>query len=265
MDHPRSRGVYNLLTDPRLRDSGSSPLARGLPDRAFICAMHARIIPARAGFTRHRGVDQRLVRDHPRSRGVYSSTAASGRSPGGSSPLARGLPRGPDDQRRDPVDHPRSRGVYAIGGVRRDCEARIIPARAGFTRPEVLLGPVPADHPRSRGVYIDPDSFTDGIHGSSPLARGLPGARERAHRRDPDHPRSRGVYHAASGCTATMRGSSPLARGLLPRIPAGERVGRIIPARAGFTHRGLGPRVGGQDHPRSRGVYPTTSPGSSRA
>ena len=50
-------------------------------------------------------------------------------------------------------------------------------------------------------------------------------------------------------------GSSPLARGLpVDGVAQGDHVG-IIPARAGFTAV-AGPGVlGGQDHPRSRGVY----------
>ena len=54
-------------------------------------------------------------------------------------------------------------------------------------------------------------------------------------------------------------GSSPLARGLLTAIVHPEERPRIIPARAGFTHRLPGPPRRGQDHPRSRGVYPAGS------
>ena len=111
--------------------------------------------------------------------------------------------------------------------------------------------------------------------GSSPLARGLPrhwplraghvgiiparagftnpctDRRERA----ADHPRSRGVYADATMRGAMTVGSSPLARGLLDLGVQGGQAARIIPARAGFTHRGGLDRVACQDHPRSRGVY----------
>ena len=54
-------------------------------------------------------------------------------------------------------------------------------------------------------------------------------------------------------------GSSPLARGL-PSHPSRQRHrSRIIPARAGFTAELRGKRLGTQDHPRSRGVYESTS------
>ena len=50
-------------------------------------------------------------------------------------------------------------------------------------------------------------------------------------------------------------GSSPLARGLLLEEQDGPVVGRIIPARAGFTLRPEVRHLLAQDHPRSRGVY----------
>ena len=50
-DHPRSRGVYTLVTQDTGRYAGSSPLARGLPDPKTEPRRDERIIPARAGFT----------------------------------------------------------------------------------------------------------------------------------------------------------------------------------------------------------------------
>ena len=56
-----------------------------------------------------------------------------------------------------------------------------------------------------------------------------------------DHPRSRGVYWGCWGWLVLVWGSSPLARGLR-RVNLGlERLDRIIPARAGFTHGGAFP------------------------
>ena len=53
--------------------------------------MYARIIPARAGFTKGE-IDYTLSRpDHPRSRGVYRRHQQVQEYPQGSSPLARGL------------------------------------------------------------------------------------------------------------------------------------------------------------------------------
>ena len=76
-DHPRSRGVYVDEYQEPPRSQGSSPLARGL--RAVHRAGHhrLRIIPARAGFTTGRGGTPAGGADHPRSRGVYRTTARS--------------------------------------------------------------------------------------------------------------------------------------------------------------------------------------------
>ena len=53
-------------------------------------------------------------------------------------------------------------------------------------------------------------------------------------------------------------GSSPLARGLHHRPTHILQYRRIIPARAGFTNRGRWTPMECSDHPRSRGVYPST-------
>ena len=193
-DHPRSRGVYDLLARRDRRVPGSSPLARGLRAGGPSPASGPGIIPARAGFT-------------PRAlRGRATTT--------GSSPLARGLPpRKPSHggtKRIIPAragftraracawvrrgDHPRSRGVYdkyllTIEGrcgssplarglpeaaVGRQGRVGIIPARAGFTRASHHRDVRPRDHPRSRGVYFTRAVRRGSGRGSSPLARGLP-------------------------------------------------------------------------------------------
>ena len=72
----------------------------------------ARIIPARAGFTRPVRSGPSWLTDHPRSRGVYDGSGLSRMREQGSSPLARGL--------------------LAVG-VQGEAGAGIIPARAGFT------------------------------------------------------------------------------------------------------------------------------------
>ena len=192
-DHPRSRGVYPLHPVGGGDPPGSSPLARGLPDIGVSINGWSGIIPARAGFTRHRGVDQRLVRDHPRSRGVYIGWGSDFASTMGSSPLARGLPP-----------------AAPRGGQRQ----RIIPARAGFTNRSTGAPITTRDHPRSRGVYSRMPPQWRRRSGSSPLARGLPSFTWDADGRpgiiparagftnwigEPrcvtwDHPRSRGVY-----------------------------------------------------------------------
>ena len=50
-DHPRSRGVYMPPCERASDFAGSSPLARGLPERRRTISRPRGIIPARAGFT----------------------------------------------------------------------------------------------------------------------------------------------------------------------------------------------------------------------
>ena len=73
-DHPRSRGVYFPLLSISVVNSGSSPLARGLPWKHEADFTEAGIIPARAGFTQCSIMKVRTYTDHPRSRGVYVFT-----------------------------------------------------------------------------------------------------------------------------------------------------------------------------------------------
>ena len=70
-----------------------------------------------------------------------------------------------------------------------------------------------------------------------------------------DHPRSRGVYSRPLRALISIQGSSPLARGLLGATREGQKVVRIIPARAGFTDVSPDLMIESADHPRSRGVY----------
>ena len=233
-DHPRSRGVYDQRVDAPVEIQGSSPLARGLPDRRPVRRRDIRIIPARAGFTRPWGAREAAASDHPRSRGVYGGVGVSHGFASGSSPLARGLQ----------VD----RGALGV-------TQGIIPARAGFTMTATTAVLTRSDHPRSRGVYVRVVFARSPAVGSSPLARGLrahgggPGRRHRiiparaGFTRVPDiwecsrqdHPRSRGVYAGGHPPAGHDSGSSPLARGLLEGGHEPLVAGRIIPARAGFT------------------------------
>ena len=169
-DHPRSRGVYANEYWNVLITSGSSPLARGLRPFEPIRPGRVRIIPARAGFTCHPVRRERGRRDHPRSRGVYHTSAPPSSSQAGSSPLARGLPvarhwpgprtgiiparAGFTHRRRLGAGTPRIIPARAGFTHRRRLVAgtpRIIPARAGFTFRARLRPQDEADHPRSRG------------------------------------------------------------------------------------------------------------------
>ena len=131
-DHPRSRGVYDVVTMNPAVSIGSSPLARGLQHAATPVASATGIIPARAGFTSVHPASPTATWDHPRSRGVYVLLGQNDYTALGSSPLARGL-----------------LGIAGAATI----ASGIIPARAGFTPSPSTTFPAPTDHPRSRGVY----------------------------------------------------------------------------------------------------------------
>ena len=194
--------------------AGSSPLARGLLQARAASAAQLRIIPARAGFTKHDAQFGDIVWDHPRSRGVYGR---GGDSPGrgiGSSPLARGLPQ------------------FILC---RHSGGGIIPARAGFTvAPIAVWIPVMGSSPLARGLRYEKvwesevrriiparAGFTERGIRQPPHGLGIIPARAGfTHRENGqqrclmDHPRSRGVYARYWPWPAPAWGSSPLARGL---------------------------------------------------
>ena len=161
---------------------------------------------------------------------------------------------------------------------------RFIPARAGNTTPPTACGWRCPVHPRSRGEH--PPSLPSPTRptGSSPLARGTPGARRSAPspgRFIPAragntsmvrectwvssvHPRSRGEHANRTDVATPNGGSSPLARGTRYLDILESHLRRFIPARAGNT-AGRGRRRSDLPvHPRSRGEHiPRPAPISS--
>ena len=131
---------------------GSSPLARGLLTHVLQVILRVRIIPARAGFTLPPGPHHFHLRDHPRSRGVYSPPCQDALIMKGSSPLARGLLRVVTRDGEPWGSSPLARGLL-LAGLSYGVEERIIPARAGFTLVSRSPRTSRRDHPRSRGVY----------------------------------------------------------------------------------------------------------------
>ena len=180
-DHPRSRGVYVLLSGRSGSGVGSSPLARGLLLFSLPVWVRIGIIPARAGFTAFEASADGKGTDHPRSRGVYAEQSVVPPCQMGSSPLARGLPDAT-------AATPRTTGI--------------IPARAGFTRTSRCEGRRRRDHPRSRGVYERLPITLVAEWGSSPLARGLRGPVRRV-RAGP------GIIPARAGFTAVSLPVTP--------------------------------------------------------
>ncbi len=72
--HPRSRGEHDDDGVTFQGVPGSSPLARGALEVGRCAAGVDRLIPARAGSTRHRGPGRQGTRAHPRSRGEHERT-----------------------------------------------------------------------------------------------------------------------------------------------------------------------------------------------
>ncbi len=193
------------------------------------------LIPARAGSTWEALRAARGSWAHPRSRGEHGLPHPNVFMQRGSSPLARG----------------------ALFDVLSDLGADgLIPARAGSTTSISPCSARTAAHPRSRGEHCARSSAARFSNGSSPLARGAPGAvasgccgcgliPARAGSTHgmplsflpvPAHPRSRGEHTKTRLRERSSRGSSPLARGAPLRWCLRRAAGGLIPARAGSTY-----------------------------
>ena len=167
-------------------------------------------------------------------RGVNSIRVVNSRSPGGSSPRARG-------QRRCPS--------WPLPLL------RIIPACAGSTVAPPWTTPMLPDHPRVRGVNAGPITPRSSRIGSSPRARGqrlcldigcaycgiIPACAGSTTISVvlaiviPDHPRVRGVNWVVVWVVLGVWGSSPRARGQPTLAVLLHLSPRIIPACAGST------------------------------
>ena len=151
------------------------------------------IIPACAGSTTFHNIHRYPVRDHPRMRGVHIKSHTMYSIPLGSSPHARGPPK---------------------GGMSYVLCSRIIPACAGSTVSVRCDPNAQEDHPRMRGVHCRSAAARLRCRGSSPHARGPPSTKTfiqcsvriilacagstsdfQTHPwRHRDHPRMRGVH-----------------------------------------------------------------------
>ena len=227
---------------------------RGAPERVEADDAVAGLIPARAGNTPVTARAVQPKRAHPRSRGEHVPLRITKKERMGSSPLARGTPR---------------------GFVERSGLVGLIPARAGNTMGLTSSSYAARAHPRSRGEHprITPRAAASG--GSSPLARGTQ-SHSRCGERRPGliparagntpgsftarqwsraHPRSRGEHPAMPAIRFFAGGSSPLARGTQLEEALGDAECGLIPARAGNTPALSPPATQPRAHPRSRGEH----------
>ena len=132
-DHPRSRGVYTVVSMRFSISVGSSPLARGL--RLILCRRH------------------RELWDHPRSRGVYRDVAQlAGRDVRIIPARAGSTSANSCEEEADAGSSPLARGLLVWKELLIHLR-RIIPARAGSTGNIFVSIYAEGDHPRSRGVY----------------------------------------------------------------------------------------------------------------
>ena len=150
-DHPRACGANFKLSFALTVTSGSSPRVRGKHHGLLSAHARRRIIPARAGQTRHPIWFLRRRPDHPRACGANQPKTASTRPKPGSSPRVRGKL-----ELRATLAPPQ----------------RIIPARAGQTNPRRPVHGQNPDHPRACGANLNLPPYIDERYGSSPRVRG---------------------------------------------------------------------------------------------
>ncbi len=230
--HPRMRGERCTSVTTRRATTGSSPHARGTHDQGQGQGEDGRFIPACAGNACCCPCCCCAWAVHPRMRGERLSCAAERRCVSGSSPHARGTPKG---KKIAPSKN------------------RFIPACAGNAHDGGLPVVHTAVHPRMRGERNSPSEQLAGGVGSSPHARGtldthLPPLRHRrfipacagnavnslrSRKNIAVHPRMRGERRGGCPDPVVDDGSSPHARGTL-RCSMMRRAGtRFIPACAG--------------------------------
>ena len=230
--YPRSRGATVTRMSFPCCSQGLSPLARGNPATRWRNRLAQGPIPARAGQPLRRLPVALPPAAYPRSRGATCDLPLVPWGQGGLSPLARGNP------------HRTMIVPDAIGPI---------PARAGQPPAAPCATAHAGAYPRSRGatvVVVRGDLLQVGL---SPLARGNPEVRRRAHAasgpiparagqpppwqwsctRCRAYPRSRGATSAVAMVVYAVPGLSPLARGNPAQRLASAAVHGPIPARAG--------------------------------
>ena len=234
--HPRSRGENLRLYGLGAMNEGSSPLTRGKHMGIERLRTGRGLIPAHAGKTASRPVNELDRWAHPRSRGENFAGGVDFGGAGGSSPLTRGKP--------------------SCSSLSRP-STRLIPAHAGKTHLHYTSRSVYRAHPRSRGENHTPRNLIEIPGGSSPLTRGKPRTggtwtpsrglipahagkttiRSARSARPWAHPRSRGENDDVGMFVAEHRGSSPLTRGKHAKALEAKRIEGLIPAHAGKTAR----------------------------
>ena len=254
-----------------------------------------RIIPAHAGSTSYKVVQDPEGGDHPRTCGEHMISNLTQVWVQGSSPHMRGaLHAGADEDELHRIipahagstgtgvtlcgdifgSSPHMRGAPGEGPRRRGGR-RIIPAHAGSTSSAQRGSCSAPDHPRTCGEHCAPVAVEVRDLGSSPHMRGAPalgyapharlgiipahaGSTPRevaASRKTWDHPRTCGEHTSTETFEELKAGSSPHMRGAHHRGLHLGHEARIIPAHAGSTWRSPSPSTSRTDHPRTCGEH----------
>ncbi len=233
---------------------GSSPRERGARLRGPAHAGHSGLIPAGAGSTTRRSVQESTARAHPRGSGEHERRIRIGVLVVGSSPRERGALR-------------RRHGRGSLEGL--------IPAGAGSTSRGRRTGRRWRAHPRGSGEHKRAKHSAKPGSGSSPRERGAPLPRTEGDLRgglipagagstetrparcgaNRAHPRGSGEHPPVIGERGAVLGSSPRERGARPATPDVACACGLIPAGAGSTASGSGGARGRRAHPRGSGEH----------
>ena len=253
-DHPRGCGAHVFVSCSFAPRRGSSPRVRGSLPRSDSQTRQEGIIPAGAGLTRGRLVQDSRWWDHPRGCGAHSPPHFFTVTIRGSSPRVRGS-RVPELVTDD------------VGGI--------IPAGAGLTRRMFPALCMRRDHPRGCGAHFPAPRQGCHISGSSPRVRGshnrrttrssghgiipagagLTTSSTSASAAPRDHPRGCGAHPQTTCERWDLQGSSPRVRGSRIDNAHAEARRGIIPAGAGLTHEHDSERGRAWDHPRGCGAH----------
>ena len=226
------RGERHRPTETVGPRHGSSPHARGTPERPSFVGAHRRFIPACAGNAPAPYAQSRYHPVHPRMRGERLDALTKYTAESGSSPHARGTPA---------VILCKSKTI------------RFIPACAGNAPPSGNSRVRPPVHPRMRGERSGFGSRTPAGSGSSPHARGTRTASSGECLPAAVHPRMRGERLRMASSSRGTPGSSPHARGTLRGVDFEVAQERFIPACAGNAEGAASGAAPPPVHPRMRG------------
>ena len=259
--HPRVCGELIFSTRFRAFLVGSSPRVRGTPYLHQPPEARLRFIPACAGNSQERHLDEPLAAVHPRVCGELTMRGTSAWCLLGSSPRVRGTHAMLSPSKANDRVHPRVCGELLRGFAMRRHARWFIPACAGNSRPRCGRWPPPAVHPRVCGELDRPAARRGAFRRFIPACAGNSACPSSSARTSPVHPRVCGELLQLQRMVQRQPGSSPRVRGTRNvRVAADEHL-RFIPACAGNSNAAGGPAgVTAGSSPRVRGTLEVSGP-----